>query len=95
VAEERPLDVEFTTVLQGDMGPHKWVCAILDDSQRLLGTGTARKVTATVDGIATTTSMLPYRGAHMLPVKQAVLDAIGKGAGDSVVVHLSDPGPTG
>lgn len=84
-----PLDHTFTTVLQGDMGPNKWTCAILADSQAALGTGKAVKVVATVDGETVTTSMLPHKGGHMLPIKKSLQDAIGKHAGDTVTVHLS------
>lgn len=84
-----PLDHTFTTVLVGDMGPHKWTCAILDGSHEILGTGKAVKVHATVDGAPVTTSMLPYRGRHMLPVKLDVLTQIGKASGDTVTVTLT------
>ena len=86
------LDHTFTTVLQGDMGPNKWTCAILIGSQQILGTGKARKVRATIDGETVETSMLPHKGDHMLAIKKSVLDTIGKGAGDEVTVHLSAPG---
>ena len=84
-----PLDHIFTTVLTGDMGPHKWTCAILEGSREILGTGKPVKVHATVDGVAFVTSMLPYRGRHMLPVKHDILERIGKAAGDTVTVTLA------
>ncbi|WP_439592925.1 DUF1905 domain-containing protein [Microbacterium sp.] len=85
-----PLDHSFITILLGDMGPHRWTCAILDDSTAILGTGKAVKVQALIDGVAVTTSLLPYRGRHLLPVKQAILDAIDKKPGDTVTVSLRD-----
>jgi len=89
MTDAQPLDHTFTTVLQGDMGPHKWTCAILDGSQQILGTGKPVKVVATVDGDTFEASMLPHKGDHMLPIKKSVQDAIGKHAGDSVTIHLS------
>lgn len=83
-------DHTFTTVLVGDMGPHHWTCAILPGSQQILGSGKAVAVTAEVDGAAFSTSMLPYRGDHMLPLRRPVLEAIGKGPGDEVVVRITD-----
>jgi hypothetical protein len=82
------VDHTFEAVLQGDMGPHKWTCAILPGSRAVLGTGKAAKVTATIDGITVETSMLPHHGDHMLAVKKQILEAIGKGAGDSVVIRI-------
>lgn len=86
-----PLDHTFTTTLQGDMGPNKWTCAILNPSHEVLGTGKAVKVVATIDGVEVETSMLPHKGGHMLAVKQSVQDAIGKHAGDIVTIHLGQP----
>jgi hypothetical protein len=91
MTDRAPLDHAFTAVLQGDMGPHKWTCAILHDSRRILGTGKSVPVIAEVDGVRISTSMLPHKGDHMLAVKQSVLDAIGKGAGDEVAVRLMSP----
>lgn len=86
------LDHTFTTTLQGDMGPHKWTCAILNPSHQLLGTGKALKVVATIDGVVFETSMLPHKGGHMLPIKQSIQDSIGKHAGDTVTINLHEPG---
>jgi hypothetical protein len=85
------LDHTFTAPLVGDMGPHRWVCVILEDSRRILGAATAVKVRATVDGVTVETSMLPHKGRHMLALKKPVLDAIGKTAGDEVTIHLTSP----
>ncbi|WP_382304453.1 DUF1905 domain-containing protein [Herbiconiux sp. UC225_62] len=87
-------DHTFTAVLQGDMGPHKWTCAILPDSPRILGSARSVKVVAEVAGVEFTTSMLPHKGDHMLPLKQSVLDAIGKAAGDPVTVRITAPSAT-
>ena len=90
MTDAQPLDHTFTTVLQGDMGPNKWTCAIMTDSQAVLGTGRALKVVATIDGESVTTSMLPHKGGHMLAIKKSLQDTIGKHAGDTVTVHLSE-----
>jgi hypothetical protein len=91
MTEGTTLDHTFTAVLEGNMGPHKWTCAILHDSRRILGTGKPVPVIADVDGVCISTSMLPHKGDHMLAVKQSVLDAIGKTAGDEVTVRLTSP----
>jgi hypothetical protein len=91
MTEHAAFDHTFTAVLQGDMGPHKWTCAILHGSRAILGTGTSVPVIAEVDGVRISTSMLPHKGDHMLAVKQSVLDAIGKAAGDQVTVRLTSP----
>ena len=83
------LDHTFTAVLQGDMGPHKWTCAILPGSASILGTGKSVRVTAEIGGVSFDTSMLPYRGDHMLPVKQAVLTETGLAPGDPVTVRIT------
>ncbi len=89
MTDAQSLDHTFTTVLQGNMGPNNWTCAIMTDSQAVLGTGKAIKVVATVDGETVTTSMLPHNGGHMLAIKKSLQDAIGKHAGDTVTVHLT------
>ncbi|QNE46400.1 DUF1905 domain-containing protein [Glaciihabitans sp. INWT7] len=90
MTDVRPLDHTFTTVLQGNMGPNNWTCAIMADSLATLGTGKAIKVVATVEGNTFTTSMLPHKGGHMLPIRKSLQDAIGKHAGDTVTVHLGE-----
>lgn len=88
MTDASPFDHTFTAELQGDMGPHRWTCAILPGSQGILGTGKAVRVVATVDGETFESSLLPHKGDHMLALKKAVLDAIGKKAGDVVTVHV-------
>jgi len=46
------------------------------------------RVVATVDGETFESSLLPHKGDHMLALTKAVLDAIGKKAGDVVTVHV-------
>ena len=89
MTDARALDHTFTAVLQGDMCPNKWTCAILTGSQQILGTGGPVKVVATIDGETFESSMLPHKGDHMLALKKSVQDAIGKHAGDTVTVHLT------
>jgi hypothetical protein len=83
-----PIEHDFAATLVGDMGPHKWTCVIVEGSPEMFGSAKPVKVVATVDGVDLSTSLLPYRGRHMLPVKQSVLDRIGKAAGDTVSVRL-------
>lgn len=78
----------FTTELQGDLGPHRWTCAIFSGSRDALGTGKAVKVLATIDGESFESSLLPHKGDHMLAIKKSIQDSIGKGPGDTVTVTV-------
>lgn len=59
-------------------------------SKEFFGTGRTVKVEAEIDGKAeVTTSFMPNgKGDHMLPLNAKARDALGKGEGDKVKVHL-------
>ncbi|MDH6180132.1 hypothetical protein M2152_000314 [Microbacteriaceae bacterium SG_E_30_P1] len=82
------LDHTFTTTLVGGMGPHNWTCVVMPESREILGTSKAAKVHATVDGADFDATLLPHKGGHMLAIKQAIQNEIGKHAGDDVTVRL-------
>lgn len=90
MTDAQAIDHDFTCVLEGDMGPNKWTCAIMPGSQDFFGTGKAVKVVAAIGGQAFEATMLPHKGGHMLPLKKSLQTALGKAAGDTVTVHLSE-----
>ena len=48
-------------------------------------------VTATIAGTSWSTSLMPYQGGYVLPLKAAVRRAEGLDLGDTVEVHLVVP----
>jgi Domain of unknown function (DUF1905) len=84
------LDRMFTTIITND-GNSGWTCVVWPESASFFGTGKPVKVTATVDGHDFQATFLPVgNGAHMLPLRAAILKAIKKQVGDNVEVHLKE-----
>lgn len=81
------LDLTFTTKITNDKNSG-WTCVIWPESVKMLGTGNSVKVTAVIEGHEFQASFLPIGGMHMLPIRAAVMKAIGKQVGDEVTVNL-------
>ena len=91
--ETFPQVIEFTLsgVLETDQSIGSWTILPLPGVADVQGTRKADKLAGTIDGEPFAATIMPWGdGVQMIPVKAPVRKKIGKQAGDSVTVHLTE-----
>jgi hypothetical protein len=85
-----PLDATFSAVLLQSPSGDDWTYVVMPDSPAFSATRGLVRVRGTIDGRPFTSAFVALgEGGHKVPVRAAVLEAIGKHAGDTVAVRLT------